>query len=244
MHKNIDRRAFLTTSANSLAALALAPRTLAQSFQVAPAAKPKKVIVVGAGIAGLVAAFELMQSGHDVTVFEARMRPGGRVHTLRDEFADGLYAEAGAMDVGDGYEVLLRYIRMFNLPMTEAVANEKTSHAKDAYYLAGKRYVVQAGAEPNWPYQLSADERNLGQQGLWDKYVAPSAQRIGLTTAADWPNSVARDLDGGTLNDFLRKQGASDGVRAVLGMTFLGDDYDHVSALQDLIWLAFFGAPG
>ena len=241
MRHKIDRRTFLRASAVSGAALALRANTFANNIEVALAAKPQKVIVVGAGIAGLVAAFELMQSGKDVTVLEARMRPGGRVHTLRDEFADGLHAEAGAIDVGDGYEVLLRYIRMFNLPLTEDVANEKTSHAKDAYYLAGKRYVVQAGAEPNWPYQLSADERKLGQQGLWDKYVAPSAQRIGLTTAADWPNSVARDLDGGTLNDFLRKQGASDGVSAVLRMTFLGDDYDHVSALQDLIWLAFFG---
>jgi hypothetical protein len=108
MRQNIDRRAFLRASTNSLAALALAPRSFAASFQVAPAAKPQKVVVVGAGIAGLVAAFELMQSGHDVTVFEARMRPGGRVHTLRDEFADDLHAEAGAIDVGDGYEVLLR----------------------------------------------------------------------------------------------------------------------------------------
>src|SRR4051794_9529354 len=72
--------------------------------------KPKKVIVVGAGIAGLTASFELMQAGHDVTLLEARMRAGGRVHTLREPFADGLYAEAGAIDVGDKYEILTRYI--------------------------------------------------------------------------------------------------------------------------------------
>jgi NADPH-dependent 2,4-dienoyl-CoA reductase/sulfur reductase-like enzyme len=57
---------------------------------------PKRVLVVGAGLAGLSAAFELTQVGHDVTVLEARTRPGGRVHTLRDPFADGLYAAAGA----------------------------------------------------------------------------------------------------------------------------------------------------
>src|SRR5688572_7441105 len=57
---------------------------------------PKKVIIMGAGLAGLSAAYELTQAGHDVTILEARTRPGGRVHTLRDPFADGLYAEAGA----------------------------------------------------------------------------------------------------------------------------------------------------
>ena len=56
----------------------------------------RSVVIVGDGIAGLVSAFELMQAGHEVTMLEARMRPGGRVYTLREPFADGLYAETGA----------------------------------------------------------------------------------------------------------------------------------------------------
>lgn len=61
--------------------------------------KPKTVIVVGAGMAGLVAAFELAQVGHDVIVLESQTRVGGRVYTLgeKDGFAKGLHAEAGAM---------------------------------------------------------------------------------------------------------------------------------------------------
>ena len=57
--------------------------------------KPKKVIVVGAGMAGLVAAFELAQVGHDVTVLESQTRVGGRVYTLgeKDGFAKGLHGE-------------------------------------------------------------------------------------------------------------------------------------------------------
>lgn len=57
--------------------------------------KPKKVIVVGAGMAGLVAAYELAQVGHDVTVLESLTRVGGRVYTLRekDGFAKDLHGE-------------------------------------------------------------------------------------------------------------------------------------------------------
>ena len=57
--------------------------------------KPKKVIVVGAGMAGLVAAFELAQVGHDVIVLESLTRVGGRVYTLRekDGFAKDLHGE-------------------------------------------------------------------------------------------------------------------------------------------------------
>ena len=56
---------------------------------------PKKVIVVGAGMAGLVAAFELAQVGHDVIVLESQTRVGGRVYTLgeKDGFAKGLRGE-------------------------------------------------------------------------------------------------------------------------------------------------------
>jgi monoamine oxidase len=53
------------------------------------------VLVAGAGLAGLAAARELAAAGATVTVVEARDRVGGRVWTIRDEFADGQHAEAG-----------------------------------------------------------------------------------------------------------------------------------------------------
>ena len=68
-------------------------------------------------MAGLVAAYELSKLGHDVTILEARMRPGGRVHTLREPFADGLYAEAGAARIPDTHDLTLKYVKEFGLPL-------------------------------------------------------------------------------------------------------------------------------
>lgn len=67
MHK----RTFLQLAALSLASTALA----------APPAKRQRIVVVGAGMAGLAAARALHDTGHHVTVLEARSRLGGRVWT-------------------------------------------------------------------------------------------------------------------------------------------------------------------
>ena len=92
----IDRREFLKLGLFAASAQLALPRSWSFSPQGSSrAASPKKVLVLGAGLAGLVAGHELTQAGHEVTILEAQLRPGGRVQTLRD-FSDGLYAEAGA----------------------------------------------------------------------------------------------------------------------------------------------------
>src|SRR5262245_63588806 len=68
-------------------------------------------------MAGLVAAYELTQLGHDVTVLEARMRPGGRAFTIREPFSDGLYAEAGAARIPANHDLTLKYVKLFDVPL-------------------------------------------------------------------------------------------------------------------------------
>lgn len=57
--------------------------------------KPRKVIIVGAGMAGLSAAYELAQTGHDVQIIEMQERFGGRVKTFGEKqgFAKHLYVD-------------------------------------------------------------------------------------------------------------------------------------------------------
>ncbi|HKR13681.1 MAG TPA: FAD-dependent oxidoreductase [Pyrinomonadaceae bacterium] len=104
----ITRRQFLRHSAGAVAGAA------SRLVIKGPA---KKVLILGSGMAGLVAGYELSRLGHDVTILEARPRPGGRVHTLREPFAGGLHAEAGAARVRDSHELTLKYIKEFNLPL-------------------------------------------------------------------------------------------------------------------------------
>jgi monoamine oxidase len=117
MVAQLNRRKFLQQSLLATAALPLA----AKCWQVAAA--PQRVVIIGAGLAGLAAAYELAQAGHQVTVLEARARPGGRVFTLREPFADGLHAEAGAARIHVSQALTLNHIRHFNLPLVPFYPN-------------------------------------------------------------------------------------------------------------------------
>jgi len=77
-----------------------------------------KMLVVGAGLSGLVAAHRLQAAGHQVTILEARSRVGGRVLTLREPFAEGQHADVGAMILYEGQNTILDLCREFGVKLT------------------------------------------------------------------------------------------------------------------------------
>ena len=107
----ITRRDFIKTGALAVGA------SLIRLPIVSASVAPKKIIIIGAGMAGLSAGYELSQAGHDITILEARAIPGGRVHTIREPFSDGLYAEAGAARIPDTHELTLKYVKLFDVPL-------------------------------------------------------------------------------------------------------------------------------
>src|SRR5258707_1678325 len=81
------RRGFLK-AAVSVASLAASPTNL----RAAARASTETVLVVGAGLAGLCAAYRLREAGKRGIVIQARPVPGGGVCTLRGSFPDWIYA--------------------------------------------------------------------------------------------------------------------------------------------------------
>ena len=73
------------------------------------------VIVVGAGLAGLAAAYELQQAGINVRLIEQSQRVGGRVRTVRGHFADDAWVDVGGQTTGAMYANFFFYATKFGL---------------------------------------------------------------------------------------------------------------------------------
>jgi monoamine oxidase len=134
----IDRRKFLRhlLTGTGLAASPL-DRFAFGKWRIAPAQQPRRIIIVGAGLAGLVAAHELTSAGNQVVVLDAQQRPGGRVHTLREPFADGLYAEAGAARIPEEHDLTRGYASEFGLKLVPFQPDLQGTDVKDLQRQAG-----------------------------------------------------------------------------------------------------------
>lgn len=135
-------RATMSRRALMQAGLATAAGWLLSASENRPAQKTgqgRRVIVVGAGFAGLACAYELASAGCDVVVLEARDRVGGRVHSNSD-LIPGKVAEAGGEFLGSNHPTVSSYAAHFQLELLEVPDYEPD--APTVKVLNGRRLTI------------------------------------------------------------------------------------------------------
>jgi monoamine oxidase len=194
-----------------------------------------RVVVVGAGLAGLAAAYELRRAGHEVTVLEASGRVGGRVLTLREPFADGLYAEAGALHLVSAHRHVLHYIAAFGLEQVEE------SHSTPTLYVHGRRIGhTPLDVQLHAAQGFTDEERLAGIHALWGRRIFPLVHALraaGDPDAPGWPGPELERCDSISFGDLLRERGFSEAAVRIFtldDMGIMGDGVDSVSALAHL----------
>ncbi len=179
------------------------------------AERPKKVIVVGAGMAGLVAAYELQRAGHDPLILEARQRVGGRIYTLREPFTEGLYAEVGAMRLPRSHGLTTAYVEKFGLRVTPFTMDNPQAF----YHIGGRKMrIAEANADPQrLGFEVAEHERGQTAGKLWESALAPLLDKLKAEGDAAWPEIVAQ-YDHYSTREFLEANGWSEGAIEMFGL--------------------------
>ena len=171
--------------------------------------------MLGAGLAGLVAAFDLMKRGFDVHVLEANAQPGGRIRTIRAPFPDGLFVEAGATHVVGDPDLLALFSEL-NVGLFEPA---RRRWPKQVLFKRGQRRVFSAGeAIPEDDLPLREDEASLDFNGMLEKYFG--AVKDHDPRKLDGAGPEYSRLDGLTAEQLLMERGASEGFRQMAETSF------------------------
>lgn len=234
------RRRLLTALPAALAAPALAAPEASAPAATAPAAASANsvdVIIVGAGIAGLVAARRLTQAGKTVQVLEARDRVGGR--TWSQALEPGVIAELGGTWIGPTQDRVIALVKELGLSLFAQYTEGET-----VYVARGERKTYREkpplGAVPPDPLIIP----DLAIVATWIDRIAES-----IPVGEPWKAEDAAALDRQTLESWLRSRTLN-----LLGQTeknlsagfeaLFGAEAREMSALFALHYVACAGTEG
>jgi monoamine oxidase len=156
-----------------------------------------RVLVAGAGLAGLAAARDLMLNGAEVTVVDARNRVGGRVVTVRDPFVGGQHAEAGGDLIDEGQREIRQLAQELRLKLVPILRG-------------GFGYVR---TEPSGRVRVVLPQRVNG----WDRLAKSLSSLIRVYCLAEqrWDSPITAELGRRSVASWLDEIKADDDLRAV-----------------------------
>lgn len=191
--------------------------------------KRKRVAIVGAGMAGLTAAAELLRAGHDPIILEAQQRVGGRVFTMREPFAPGLYAEAGAMRIPRAHLLTLAYVEKFGLETIPFTMNNPNGWC----HLFGRKHRFhEVEAMPRLiGAHLPEHERDATCNKLWERALKPFVDRLATLGDDGWPEIVGK-FDGYSIREFLEERGWSEAAIELFGLLMNQESLMNTSFLE------------
>ncbi len=199
-----SRRTFITRVAQAgggsaayltMQALGLLPdRALASPLpKLAPGSGAgRSVVILGAGIAGLVSAYELGKAGYRCTVLEARTRPGGRSWTIRGGtkieftdgtvqtcgFSEGCYVNPGPARIPSIHYAILGYCRELDVPLEVEVNTSRSSRLQNDAAFGGKPVEQRQVINDTRGYVSELLAKALNRRALDQEVTADDRERL------------------------------------------------------------------
>ncbi len=183
----------------------IAAGTAIDAVQAAPARERLRadVCVVGAGFAGLAAAYRLKQAGLNVIVLEARKRVGGRSWSVK--MKDGTFVDFGGQWVGSTQD---RFYALIKEMGAETYESPNFGKWLQRNVLDGAEFLRVAEEDETFP----------GSDLLNDSYKKINTLADTIDPAAPWTHGDAAQLDSETFAQWLRREIAHEGARKFIGI--------------------------
>lgn len=187
-------------SSNAVSSNAQRPWT-DSARDAAPVPHEADVVVVGAGLAGLSAARELLRAGLEPVVLEARDRVGGR--TLTEPVGDGVVVELGGQWLAEGNHRMAELAAEAGAPLYQNYAE-----GADLVEISGTVRRQRGKVPPLRPLALidvalarARLDRLVGSVPVRSPWRAPRAEQLDAMSVADWLDRHVRSKEGRTLLD-------------------------------------------
>jgi monoamine oxidase len=223
-----SRRAFLRDAGALGAAASVFGIAAGRARAAAPAGR---VVVVGAGLAGLTAAYRLKQAGIAAEVHEASTRVGGRCWTLRGFFADGQIVERGGELIDQGHTNIRLLSKELGLTLDNLLAAEQNG-TEQTNWFDGARY--------------SYEEATADLKASWQK-IHKDVSAASYPTTFELSTPRGRELDRMSIVDWIEETfegGIDSRIGQLLDVAYnieYGAESDEQSSLNLLYLLAYSG---
>jgi monoamine oxidase len=160
----------------------------------ARADRAPRIVIVGAGIAGLTAARTFLRAGLPFTIYEASQRVGGRMHSDTRTWRNGQVSEHCGELIDTDHTTIISLARHYKIGLTDVLAAEPNG-STDTYFFFGHYYpVAQANQDFAPVYEaLTRDQNAAGYPTTFDQYNA-AGELLDNTSIYDW---IEKNVPGG-----------------------------------------------
>jgi len=184
----------------------------------------KRVVIIGAGMAGLHAAWLLKNAGCLAPVYEGSYRTGGRMYTAKNIMGPGLTTELGGEFIDSIHKDMLQLVRTFGLELIDVQSPSEQVLQSQAYFIGGRHYTEQEVIEAFLPFA---------------EIIKRDQQRMSVIITADSYGPFDAELDNLSIAGYFDRIGLQGWLRTILDVAYVteyGLPIEQQTALN-FLWL-------